>query len=602
VEGWKSVRGKVSIIVAVCLLPALAVSVVALTSLASVNAKVTSLDRHSVRPLGALGDLRDMEGDTRVLVWQYLAATAAERVALKAEVAEVDDQADTDIAAYFRDHGSRTDKRGLLMTEFVTLLGQYRSIRDTQAFTAADGKRVDSAYRAVEGPLNAANEAMAVPLDTVFGLDVAAAAADKKRADRSYALARIAVGTILLLGLLLAAGAAWQLTRGMLFAIARIRSVMISGDRTDRVGETGDRGDLAQLAAAIDAMLDSVAAQDAALAGDQDERQAHLRTAYVRQQLAEQELRRRAQTVIDDTAATVLAELHDVVAQAEMVLSAGATIDDRLSVADEVTRNVVSQAREADRVVAAVGESLRRVGGIAKLIATVAEQTNLLALNATIEAARAGEAGRGFSVVAAEVKDLAAQTARSTSEITTTVGDLENAASAMASAITGMADGVKGIDDATARVSEVAGEQRATVEHLDLSVRTALARIRSMAQLTEGLERRHSERVNVTGTIQVRSRGRTFTSNLRDISETGLRCSQDPGSPLTVGSAVEAELRFADRAEWLGATVIRGVSTPDGDDLGLKLILGSPAELAFVREYVDAITGVDVAGGVAVPA
>jgi methyl-accepting chemotaxis protein len=413
---------------------------------------------------------------------------------------------------------------------------------------------------------------------------------------------RIAISAVLLLGLLLGVAVAWRLTRGMLLTIARITAVMASGDRTERVGETGERGELAQLAGAIDAMLDSVAAQDAALAGDQDERQAHLRTAYVRQQLAEQEVRRRAQTVIDDTADTVLGELQDVVSQAGMVLSAGATIDDRLSAADEVTRNVVSQAQEADRVVAAVGESLRRVGGIAKLIATVAEQTNLLALNATIEAARAGEAGRGFSVVAAEVKDLAAQTARSTSEITTTVGDLENATSAMAAAITGMADGVKGIDDATARVAEVAGEQRATVEHLDHSVRTALDRIRSMAQLTEGLERRHSERISAAGTIQVRARGRTFASSLRDISETGLRCSQDAGAPLAVGSTVEAELRFGDHAEWLGAKVIRGVSTPDGDDLGLELILHTPSEIAFVRQYMDAIGGVDAADEVAVHA
>src|SRR6187551_1160171 len=97
-RGWNSVRGKVSILVGVCLLPTLAVSVVALTSISSVNDNVISIDRHSVRALSALGDLRDMEGDTRVLVWQYLAADSSTRPDLKQEISDADAQADADIA------------------------------------------------------------------------------------------------------------------------------------------------------------------------------------------------------------------------------------------------------------------------------------------------------------------------------------------------------------------------------------------------------------------------------------------------------------------------------------------------------------------------
>src|SRR5690606_38918239 len=92
----------------------------------------------------------------------------------------------------------------------------------------------------------------------------------------------------------------------------------------------------------------------------------------------------------------------------------------------------VAEAAEADAAIARLIESARKIGEVVDLITEIAEQTNLLALNATIEAARAGEAGKGFAVVASEVKALAQQTQRATGEIGSQIQAIQSSSTATA--------------------------------------------------------------------------------------------------------------------------------------------------------------------------
>jgi len=309
----------------------------------------------------------------------------------------------------------------------------------------------------------------------------------------------------------------------------------------------------------------SAALEEAAVA-----RERQMRAGFVQQRLAERQARQRAQSVIDETAHVVVDELTEVVQQVNVVRSAATTIDGRVRTADAVTRGVVERAQEADRRVTALAGSLERVQSMAHLIAGIADQTRLLALNATIEAARAGRAGRGFSVVAQEVKNLAVTTARSTGDITATIASLQQDVEGVAASIVLMSEGIGGVDEATAVLSNVATDQFALVDRLDESVTQAMHRLQDMASLTAKLERRRHERLPAVGDVRLTFRGRVLEARLSDLSLGGVRCLvAGDGAPL-LGDEVDVEVALPSGAASVRAVVVHRLDLEGDAQLGLE--------------------------------
>ena len=158
-----------------------------------------------------------------------------------------------------------------------------------------------------------------------------------------------------------------------------------------------------------------------------------------------------AKAAVDNMTNSVNAVAQSASEAASAAAEASSAADDGQSVVNQTVssiQNLASRVDETAVVIKKLEEDSNQVGVVLDVIKGIAEQTNLLALNAAIEAARAGEQGRGFAVVADEVRTLASRTQKSTEEIQSTIEQLQNAAR---SAVTVMA---KGTEQASLSVDE----------------------------------------------------------------------------------------------------------------------------------------------------
>ena len=159
------------------------------------------------------------------------------------------------------------------------------------------------------------------------------------------------------------------------------------------------------------------------------------------------------------------------------------SIDDLVASIHEIAKNAQDAATTARKAVelasatsgtmSALGRSSQEIGAVIKVITSIAEQTNLLALNATIEAARAGEAGKGFAVVASEVKELARDTAKATEEIGSRIESMQDDTQRAVAAIAKIGEVIEQIDSLQTKIAAAVEEQSVTTSEIGRNISEA---------------------------------------------------------------------------------------------------------------------------------
>ncbi|MBI2381720.1 MAG: methyl-accepting chemotaxis protein [Gammaproteobacteria bacterium] len=281
-------------------------------------------------------------------------------------------------------------------------------------------------------------------------IDAARTKADKlveltnKRADtaKSDAGTASATATALILiislsAIAMAAVVAWWVIGSIRKPLARIGHVLqqiAGGDFTQRAeiktadefGELGRNVD--ELTHRLRGMLRNIAGSSVQLAAAAEETAAI--TSQTSTSIAQQKLQTDAiatamaemAATVDEVARSAENTLREVKGAQDVAQNGQAVVNANI----ETINNLSGEIEDASKVITQLDEYSNSIGKVLDVIRSVADQTNLLALNAAIEAARAGEHGRGFAVVADEVRTLASRTQESTREINTMIDNLQS--------------------------------------------------------------------------------------------------------------------------------------------------------------------------------
>ncbi len=355
-------------------------------------------------------------------------------------VARADREFDAALAKLRTLTPSADTKTAAALTDIDSRWKQVKQVRQ-DVLALAEQRKVDDAAKQLAKVENPAWRAIRIRLDELLADHNATAAAGRaKMSDDIRALrtnAVIASGIAVLIGLVLVILIIRTVRRGLTNVVERMRDIAEGdGDLTLRLDASG-KDEFAQLGAAFNTFVDKIRQLVGQVAGSSTQLAAAAEQLSAIGTQSREGIERQHRetdsvaTAVNEMAATVQEVARNTADAAQLAHTADSDAASGQKAVDDTVANIRALNDEfqgAARVISELESQSENIGSVLDVIRGVAEQTNLLALNAAIEAARAGEHGRGFAVVASEVRILANRTQDSTTEIHEMIAQLQERA------------------------------------------------------------------------------------------------------------------------------------------------------------------------------